>query len=87
MGVIATGIAWDAIGWDDGNFRIKGGRTTYNAVIYNCETGGRMVKLSKLVAGPHGLQQVNRYVDPDTQLEFLEQLSTSKSLFDRLEWQ
>jgi len=68
--------AWDSIGWDDGRFRIKGGRTYYEAVIFNCGTRGDQVKLAKLEVvetgnGPR-LKEVRRYVDPDTILVFEE---------------
>jgi hypothetical protein len=62
--------AWAAIGWDDGPFRIKGGRTKYEAVMYNCANNGRLVKLARLDT-KHGIREVSRYVEPDTILEFL----------------
>lgn len=67
-----TKTAWEAIGWDDGYFRIKGGRTVYEAVSYSCARNPRNVTLSRLVWGNGSARQVNRYVDPDTVLEFLE---------------
>ena len=70
--VIETKTAWDAIGWDNGPFRIKGGKAIYQAVMYNCYNGGRMVKLARLSVGKNGrIQEVSRYVEPDTLLEFL----------------
>lgn len=60
--------AWAAIGWDDGPFRIKGGRAIYEAVSYNYNR--RLVKLARLDT-EHGIREVKRYVDPDTILEFL----------------
>lgn len=76
--VMRTATAWDSIGFDDGRFRVRGGRTKYEAVTYNCATGGRMVKLSRLKILPRqedrlfsGLREVVRYVEPDTVLEFL----------------
>jgi hypothetical protein len=48
--------------------KIVGGRTTYEAVIYNDPTGGRMVKLAKLVGMERGIREVKRYVEPDTKL-------------------
>lgn len=62
--------AWAAIGWDDGPFRIKGGRTKYEAVMYNAHNNGRLVKLARLDT-KHGVREVSRYVEPDTVLEFL----------------
>lgn len=62
--------AWEAIGWDDGPFRIKGGRTVYEAVMYNCENDGRLVKLARLDT-KDGIREIKRYVEPDTVLVFL----------------
>lgn len=61
--------AWEMIGWDNGLFRIVGGRATYEAVMYNCATGGRLVKLAKLVPVKGGIREVSRYVEPETMLE------------------
>ena len=62
--------AWESIGWDDGDFKIKGGHATYEAVCYNCETGGRMVRLERLQPtennGKQKIQRIIRYVEPDT---------------------
>lgn len=73
--------AWNAIGFDDGQFRIKGGKALYQAVIYNCETGGRLVRLSRL---DNRLHETTRYVEPDTILEFMEVTSEGMKF---LEWQ
>jgi hypothetical protein len=65
--------AWDLIG-EEGQFRLIGGRSTYEAVMYNDATAkSNKVRLAKLVADPHryGIRQVNRYVDPDTLVEVL----------------
>jgi hypothetical protein len=63
--------AWNAIGWDDGKFRIKGGKTLYEAVMYNGLRNGRLVKLARLKPQGVGFRQINRYVEPETILEFL----------------
>lgn len=69
--------AWDLIGFDgsEGLVRIKGGRTLYEAVDYNDARGGQTVKLARLVTVIHNgqprLRQINRYVDPDTELEVI----------------
>lgn len=49
--------------------RIKGGRTLYESVVFNDDTRGDRVRLDRLVAEQDGLRVVNRYVDPDTELE------------------
>lgn len=67
--------AWNLIGWDDGLIRIKGGRTYYEAVMYNCENDGSKVKLCKLVAVPGmKFKEVKRYVDPETIIEVLKEV-------------
>jgi hypothetical protein len=65
---VKTATAWESIGFDEGLFRIKGGRALYEAVMYNCANDGRLVKLARLEDGP---REVSRYVDPDTVLEFV----------------
>lgn len=65
-----TARAWDMVGWDDGPFRIQGGRAHYEAVMFNCGTRGEKVLLAKLT---DGLRQVNRYVDGETILEFFDE--------------
>jgi hypothetical protein len=74
------GVAWDYIGFDGrldendlriGHVRIVGGRALYEAVIYYDETPGDNVKLVRLVADGVAIRQVERYVDPDTPLEFV----------------
>lgn len=63
--------AWDLIG-HDGSFRLAGGRTIYEAVMYNEATArSTRVRLVRLDTGG-GLHQVNRWVDPDTPVEVLE---------------
>lgn len=71
--------AWDLIGFDgrDGYVRVVGGRALYESVDFRDDTPGGQVRLSRLdhvtvtgePNGPWQLRQVNRYVDPDTQLE------------------
>lgn len=61
--------AWNLIGWDDGLLRIKGGRAVYEAVIFYEDTRGDCVKLARLEATSDGIRQVSRYIDPDTELE------------------
>lgn len=77
-------IAWDLIGFG-GNLRdldyeapnrpasvrIVGGRTLYEAVDFNDDTRQRKVRLARLVIGPKGFHQINRYVDPDTPVEIV----------------
>jgi len=66
-----TATAWQSIGWDEGKFRIRGGRVKYEAVMYNCANRGRLVKLARIDVLPEGkVKEVSRYVDPDTVLEF-----------------
>lgn len=69
---MTTRTAWDSIGWDDGPFRVKGGRAVYEAVMYNCANSGRLVKLARLEVVNGGVREVSRYVEPDTLLEFLD---------------
>ena len=69
---LRTATAWDSIGWDDGLFRIKGGRTTYEAVVYDCERNAENVRLERIeVLGNMKLRIVRRYVRPETLLEFV----------------
>ena len=72
MKVLGVATAWDAIGFDDGKFRIKGGRALYEAVMYNCHNDGRLVKLARLAVTDKGIVEVARYVEPETELEFVE---------------
>lgn len=66
-----TATAEESIGWDNGGFRIKGGRAIYEAVMYNCHNGGKLVKLARLDAvGEMEVREVSRYVKPETVLEF-----------------
>ena len=75
--VVRSATAGESIGWDDGPFRIRGGRAIYAAVMYNCATRGDQVKLARLDPGRMSsrglpaLREVSRYVDMDTVLEFL----------------
>ena len=55
--------AWQMIGFDEGTFRVKGGRANWQAVMYNSYNNGRLVKLARIEGGPY-----ERYVDPDTEL-------------------
>jgi len=78
--VIRTATAWDSIGWDDGPFRIRGGRAIYQAVMHNVARARTdNVKLARLgdYTGTEcrGLHETVQYVDPDTVLEFLEPIS------------
>lgn len=79
MKVLKTATAWESIGFDEGKFRIKGGRALYEAVMYNCVNNARMVKLARLkICAPNHpggiptVREVSRYVEPDTILEFVE---------------
>lgn len=58
---------------DEGEFRLPGGRATYEAVMCNLATArGDRVRLCRLEATDRGLHQVNRYVDWDQPIEVLE---------------
>lgn len=67
----ATAAAWELIG-QEGIFRLPGGRATYGAVMY-CTATARSdrPRLARLDAGPAGIRQVNRWVDPDAVVEVL----------------
>ncbi|MGE0412004.1 MAG: hypothetical protein AB7I98_03965 [Verrucomicrobiales bacterium] len=75
-----TATAWESIGWDDGKFRIKGGRAIYEAVLYNCKNAADNVKLARLEVGNFepdkplfsSIREISRYVPPDTVLEFFD---------------
>lgn len=73
--VIREASAWNSIGFDEGAFRIKGGTALYQNVHYNAYRNGRQVVLRRLGnfvdGGWRGLRQTNRYVDPETVLEFM----------------
>lgn len=68
---MTTTTAWDLIG-DEGEFRIVGGRTVYSDV---CSYNGETVRLCRLVAKDGRIHQINRYVDPDTQIEVIRNFS------------
>lgn len=76
MKIIKTATAWESIGFDEGKFRIKGGRALYEAVMYNCANSAQLVKLARLdvvrVGNQNRIKEVSRYVKPDTILEFVE---------------
>lgn len=36
LNVVRTATAWESIGFDEGKFRVKGGRSLYEAVMHNC---------------------------------------------------
>lgn len=76
--------AWDLIGWDDGAIMIKGGRTFYEAVIYNCgPREGRLVTLAKVIAVPGGgLRQVSRRVEPETIIQILKRTDKEETPSD-----
>ncbi len=64
--------AMESVGWDDGKFKILGGRTEYEAVFYDCERNPSNVRLERIeVLDNMKLKIVRRYVHPDTILEFL----------------
>jgi len=62
--------AWDMVGWDDGEFRIKGGRAKYQAVMFDCSTQGNKVMVARIECGHEGIRQISRYIDGETMLEF-----------------
>lgn len=66
-------VAWDAIGRvpPTHRLRIVGGRALYEDAAFNDETGRTHVRLARLDTDEFGLQQVNRYVDPDTPVELV----------------
>lgn len=70
MKVVYKLQAWYAIGFDDGKFRIAGGRAIYEAVMYESSRAGKLVKLARLEFAD-GAHEVKRYVKPETWLEFL----------------
>jgi hypothetical protein len=70
IGASSTATAWTMIGWDDGKFRVKGGRVEYETVIYSARRNPARVTLARLEPSSVGLRQINRRVDPDTVLEF-----------------
>lgn len=57
------------IEYNSANVRIVGGRTLYEAVVFNDGTHGHRVRLDRLT---NDLRVVNRYVDPDTPMEVIE---------------
>lgn len=66
-----TYTAWDLIGYDgDLWLRIVGGRTLYEAAVFNDTTHGHRVRLDRLDT-KNGLRVVNRYVDPDTPIRLV----------------
>lgn len=72
-----TAKAWDCIGFDEGKFRVVGGCVFWEAVMYNDATArSNNVKLARLKYG----RELNRYVAPDTLLEFFEVDDYSLSL-------
>lgn len=82
MKVVYSVAAWYAIGFDDGKFRIRGGRAIYEAVMYDASRNGKNVKLARLEFD-EGAYEVSRYVPPDTMLEFLaEDDEAEKQLMD-----
>ena len=62
--------AWELVG-AHGRFRIVGGRTEYEGIDYRDDTAGTKVRISRLVEGG-GFRQVDRWIDPDTQIEVIE---------------
>lgn len=85
--VVATGKAWDAVGWDDGKFRIKDGKTTYDAIFYaSGKRGQDLCRLAKLVPDGNWMRQINRYVGANTELEFLGSGPTSPIDYPKLKW-
>jgi hypothetical protein len=75
--------AWDLIGFQ-GVVRVKGGRAVYEEVIFIDGTRQEKVRLARLDVDELGLKQVNRYVDPDTTLEVLEEEAMNPSPADEL---
>lgn len=79
--VTRTATAWDSIGHDGATFRIKGGHALYDAVMKGNLSRARTnaVCLARLGdyhgTKPIGIEQHNRWVQPDTILEFLTPIS------------
>jgi hypothetical protein len=71
-----TQPACELIG-NEGVFRLPGGRTLYEAVMFNDATArGDRPRLVRLEARPGGLHQVDRYVDWDQPIEVIRDYST-----------
>lgn len=70
--------AWDLIG-HEGSFRLVGGRTVYEAVLFIDNGRSAKVRLARLVSEPDGLRQINRYVDPETPVEVLNDFDEDES--------
>ena len=65
-------IAFDLIGYDGPDYiRVVGGRTLYESVHVNDGYSDGSVRLVRLDT-TRGLRQINRYVDPDTLVEFVQ---------------
>ena len=61
--------AYELVG-SEGIFRLPGGRTTYEAVMYNDATQrSDRIRLVKLEARQSGLHQIERYVDWEQDIE------------------
>ncbi len=73
--VLHTTTAWDLIGFDSewegetAGVRIKGGRTVYEAVMFNDGARSEKPRLARLDTSDGYLRQVNRWVDADTIVE------------------
>lgn len=64
--------AWDVIGYDGpAHIRIAGGRTLYETAFFYDNGRTHNVRLARLDT-KDGLRQVNRYVDPDTEVELVQ---------------
>jgi hypothetical protein len=68
-----TQPAYELIG-HEGVFRLPGGRTLYEAVLYNIAGQGVRPRLARLDTS-RGLHQVNRYVDWDQPVEVIRDYS------------
>lgn len=56
----------------EGQFRVPGGRTIYDAVMFNDATArGSRVRLARLAVTERGVRQVNRWIDWDAPIEVL----------------
>jgi hypothetical protein len=68
---MTTRPAFELIG-HEGSFRLPGGRSLYDAVMYDdARAKGSRPRLARLEARDGGLHQVNRYVDWEQPIEVL----------------
>lgn len=64
-------VAWDVIG-SERVFKVKGGRSIYENAVFNDNRPGERVRFDRIVSQRGGLRVINRYVDQDTEIEFVD---------------